>query len=72
MKAQAIRDLISAGDFKTALRGAKDFHIGVSKEQRSVMRRAYEAIVHPMFYHQIGIDTEKAIQEGIAVLQEVM
>ena len=72
MKAQDVRKLIAEENFKAALRGAKDFRIGVSPEQRSVMRRAYESIIHPSFYEQIGIDTENAIKEGIAVLQEVV
>ena len=72
MKVQGVRDLISAGDFKTALRGAKDFHIGVSKEQRSVMSRAYECMVHPEFYRQIGKNIDDCVQAGVKVLHEVM
>ena len=72
MKAQTVRNLIAAGDYRAALRGAKDFHIGVSKEQRSVMRRAYEAIVHPDFYRQIGKNIDECVKAGIEVLQEVM
>ena len=71
MKTDVVRNLIAAGDLKAALRGAKDFHIGVSKEQRSVMSRAYEAIVHPEFYRQIGKNIEDCIQAGISVLREV-
>jgi len=72
MKAQDVRNFIQQGDFKKALSGAKDFRIGVSKDQRSVMARAYEAIVHPKFYQQIGIDIESAIQEGISVLKAIV
>jgi len=72
VKAQAVRSLISDGDFKAALRGAKDFHIGVTKEQRSVMSRAYECLVHPEFYRQIGKNIDECVQAGIAVLQEVV
>ena len=72
MKAQEVKRLAAAGNYQAALRGAKDFHIGVTKDQRSVMARAYEAIVHPRFYRQIGVDTEKAIQEGIAVLKAIV
>jgi hypothetical protein len=72
MKVQEVRDLIAQENYKAALRGAKDFRIGVTKEQRSEMRRAYESIIHPEFYHQIGIDTERAIEQGIAVLLEIV
>jgi hypothetical protein len=72
MKAQDVRNLIEQGEFKKALAGAKDFRLGVTKEQRSEMRRAYESIIHPGFYHQIGIDTESAIEQGIEVLLEIV
>jgi hypothetical protein len=36
------------------------------------MARAYESIVHPAFYKQIGIDTEQAIEDGIAILRMVV
>jgi len=72
MKASKVRELVKAEDYKAALQGAKDFRIGVSEEQRSVMRRAYECMVHPEFYRQIGKNIEECIQAGVAVLQEVM
>jgi hypothetical protein len=72
MKAQEVRNLIAMENYKAALCGAKDFRIGVSDEQRSVMRRGYECMVHAEFYLQIGIDPEKAIEAGINTLQEVL
>ncbi|MDR2597289.1 MAG: hypothetical protein LBC76_08230 [Treponema sp.] len=67
-----MRRLIAARDYKAALRGAKDFRLGVTKEQRSVMARGYEAILYADFYRQIGKNPDVCIREGIAVLQEVM
>jgi hypothetical protein len=72
LKAQEVRRLIAANDYKSALRGAKDFHIGVSKEQRSVMSRAYECLVHQNFYRQLGKNINDCVQAGITVMQEVM
>lgn len=72
MKAQEVRNLINEGDFRAALRGAKDFHIGVSKEQRSVMSRGYECMVHPDFYRQIGKNIDECILAGITVLRDVV
>ena len=72
MKAQAVREMIAVKNFKAALNGAKDFRIGVSSEQRSIMRRAYECIIHPDFYRQIGKNPDECIQAGIAVLLEVV
>jgi hypothetical protein len=72
MKVQEVRNLIAQENYKAALCGAKDFRLGVSKEQRSAMARAYESIVHPVFYKRVGIDTEQAIKEGIATLMTVV
>jgi hypothetical protein len=72
MKAQEIRNLIAQKNYKAALHGAKDFHIGISKEQRSVMARAYECYIFPGFYRQIGKNIDECIQAGVAVLKEVI
>lgn len=71
-KTETVRNCIGAGDWKQALRIAKDFRIGVTREQRSVMARAYECIVHPSFYVSIGKNLEECIEAGIQVLQEVI
>jgi hypothetical protein len=72
MKAQDVRNLIAQENYKAALRGAKEFRIGVSKEQRSVMSRAYDCMVHPDFYRQLGKNIEECIQAGVSVLEEVV
>jgi hypothetical protein len=71
MKAKDVRQFMADGDYKAALRGAKDFHIGVSKDQRSVMCRAYECFNFPAFYIQLGINIETAKAEGIKVLEQL-
>ena len=71
-KSEVVRQYIGNGQWKEALREAKDFRIGVSKEQRSVMARAYECIVHPAFYISIGKNINECIEAGKKVLQEVM
>ena len=67
-KTDIVRGLVSDGDMKKALSIAKDFRLGISKEQRSLMARAYECMVHPAFYTSIGTDLSQAIQEGISVV----
>lgn len=59
-----VREAVKAGEWKKALRIAKDFRFNVTQEQRSTMARAYECMVHPEFYRQIGIDTDEAIAKG--------
>lgn len=71
-KSEIVRQYIKSKNWKEALREAKDFRIGVSKEQRSTMARAYECIVHPAFYESIGKNLSECIEAGKAVLMEVM
>ena len=67
-KTEIVKEAIKAGDFKKALKLAKDFRINVTKEQREAMARAYECIVHPEFYRQIGIDIAKSVESGTKTL----
>lgn len=67
-KTDIVREAIANGDMKKALSIAKGFRLGISKEQQSIMARAYECMVHPDFYTSIGIDLSKAIQEGVSVV----
>lgn len=70
-KTDIVRADIRQRSWKEALRIAKDFRIGVTKEQRDTMRLAYECIVHPEFYRQIGTDIPEAIRKGKLVLLEL-
>lgn len=69
-KSDIVREAIREQDWKKALQIAKDFRIGVTQEHRSKMARAYECIVHPDFYRQIGIDILEAIEQGKAIVKE--
>ena len=70
-KTDIVRDAIRTEDWKKALRIAKDFRINITMEQREVMARAYECMVHPEFYNQIGIDTHRAIARGKDVVSRL-
>lgn len=67
-KSDAVRKAVSESEWKTALKIAKEFRVGISDEDREVMSRAYECMVHPGFYRQIGIDVEEAIEQGKEVI----
>lgn len=67
-KTDMVREAVKNKDYKKALQLAKDFRINVSPEQRRIMSRAYECIVHPDFYRQIGVDIPLAISNGKNVL----
>lgn len=67
-KSDKVRRLVSGGDYKEALRIAKDFRLGITKEQSSAMKLAYECMVHGRFYRQLGYDLKQKIVDGVDVL----
>ncbi len=70
-KSDIVRAAVSSGNFKEALRIAKDFRINITKEQRSTMARAYECIIYPDFYRQLGTDIPAAIKEGVELVTKL-
>lgn len=70
-KSDLVREAVKNGNFKQALKIAKDFRINITKEDREKMSRAYECIVHPDFFKQIGIDIPSAINEGEEVVTSI-
>ena len=70
-KSEAVRRLVAAGDFKAALRIAKDFRLGISKEDLDNMRRGYECLVYPAFYQSIGKDPSEIAQKGVETVQRL-
>lgn len=69
-KSEIVRAAVREQDWKKALQIAKEFRIGVTQEQRDKMARAYECIVHPDFYQQIGVNIPEAIEQGKAIAKE--
>lgn len=69
-KSDIVREAVLDQDWKKALQIAKGFRIGVTQEQRSRMAKAYECIVHPDFYRQIGTDIPEAIEQGKAIVKK--
>ena len=70
-KSDLVRAAVSRSDFKTALKLAKDFKIGITREQASKMARAYECMLYPEFYRQLGINLVDAIEEGKAIVSKL-
>lgn len=70
-KTDMVREAVREGDFKKALRIAKGFRINITVSDRDKMSRAYECIVHPEFYRQIGTDIPKTIAEGKEVVSRL-
>lgn len=70
-KSDAVRRLVAAGDFKAALRIAKDFRRGITKEDSDSMKRGYECLLYPDFYSQIGVDPRQTALKGVETVQRL-
>ena len=70
-KSDQVRSLVAAGDYKAALRIAKDFRLGISKKQAEDMKRGYECIVHARFYQSLGMDVDSIVGQGIATVKSL-
>ena len=68
-KSERVRSLVAAGDYKEALRIAKDFHLGISRFESDLMTRGYECMVNPRFYQSIGVDVDRTVRLGIATVK---
>lgn len=67
-KSDTVRRLVSERKYKEALRIAKDFRLGICKADSEDMKRGYECIVHPDFYEQLGMDTDRIAQKGVETI----
>lgn len=67
-KSDAVRRLVAAGEYQKALGIAKDFRLGISRDEHDAMRLAYECMVWPDFYRQIGRNVGNEIKAGVVVL----
>lgn len=64
-KSDTVRRLVREGDYKGALRIAKDFRLGISQEDADAMRRGYECMAtSPRFYQSLGLDPAKIAEKG--------
>lgn len=70
-KSDMVRRLVETGNFKEALRIAKDFRLGITKSDSDAMKMGYECIVHPRFYQQLGMDINAEAQKGIDTIKRL-
>lgn len=70
-KSDNVRRLVAEGRYKEALKIAKDFHLGISREDSDTMKRGYECMVWPDFYRQIGKDPSEISIKAIETVQRL-
>ena len=67
-KSDIVRRLVRERDYRSALRIVKGFRLGISRDDLDAMRLAYECMVRPVFYSQLGRDPAAEVKRGIGVL----
>lgn len=70
-KSDMVRSLVAAGDYKAALRIAKGFRLGITKQQSDDMTRGFEAMTSPRFYQSLGMDPTALVQKGVETLVDL-
>ena len=70
-KSDKVRRLVAAGQFKDALRIAKGFRLGITKEDSTAMQRGYECLVHPDFYKGLGYNPAQVAQRGVETVSRL-
>ena len=67
-KIDTLRSLMRNESWSQALSLAAKFpRLG---NEKAAIVRAHECVVNPSFYRQLGVDTDQAIQAGIAALKD--
>lgn len=70
-KSDRVRQLVASGQYKDALKIAKDFRLGITKEQSGAMRLAYECMIYGRFYKELGYNIPQKIENGVDVLKKL-
>ncbi len=58
-KSDMVRQYVAAGEYKKALRIAKEFRLGIFKEDSETMELGYECLVRAEFYKQLCQDPDR-------------
>ena len=67
-KTDTVRRLVREHEYRSALRIVKGFRLGISRDDLDAMRLAYEGMVKPGFYRQLGRDPAAEVKRGVGVL----
>ena len=70
-KSDKVRKFVAEGDYKSALRFAKDFRLGISKQDSDNMIRGFECMNYPSFYKSLGMDPSQIAQKAVETVQRL-
>lgn len=69
-KRSRVVEALQIGDYVEAMKIAKAFHIELSPEENTIVRRAYEMTWNPDFYEQLGYNKDEEFNKAINILKE--
>ena len=58
-------------DYKEALKIAKSFHIELTKEENTIVRRAYEMQWNSQFYEALGFNKDEEFNKAVEILKQI-
>lgn len=70
-KSDKVRRLFREGRREEALKIAKGFKMGLSREDRKTLQRGYECLWNPDFYIKLGYDPEKETAKAMIICSTI-
>ncbi|MNB72129.1 hypothetical protein D3C81_519830 [compost metagenome] len=68
-KKSKVIEALKNQDYKAAMKIAKAFHIELTKEENTIVRRAYEMTWGSSFYEQLGFNKEEEFNKAVEILK---
>lgn len=69
-KKEQVINALKVKDYKTALKIAKSFTIELTKDENTIVRRAYEMQWNPGFYTALGFNAEDEFEKAVKILEK--
>ena len=69
-KRSKVIEALQNENYVEAMKLAKSFHIELSPEENTIVRRAYEITWNPSFYEQLGFNKDEEFEKAINILKK--
>lgn len=69
-KREKVIKALNEGNYKEALKIAKGFYRDFTKEEASIIKRAYEMQWNESFYTQLGFNKEEQFEKAVKILKK--
>jgi hypothetical protein len=70
-KKSRVIDALLEGNYIEAMKLAKNFHIELTKDEQTIVKRAYEMTWNPSFYEQLGYNKDEEFEKAVLILKKV-